>query len=468
MYRDHFQDFREDQDAHLLIHQYEEMLREGNMAFFEKYEFTQLLNHYEKQQQTKEALQVIEHALAQHPYTAQFLIRKAHILMDESREPEAMALLDQAEIYDASEVDIYLIRAEILSSYERFDEAKATLDAARMRMSQSDLEDWHLAYASIYEDMEEYAEMFDALKSVLDINAENEDALERIWLSMELSGRYQEGVELFNQLIDKNAYNALSWYNLGNAHIGLKQYEKATEAFDYCLTIREDYGFAYAACAEAWLALNKHEKAIKVLKAALEVFPKHFDFCLQLATCYESVSNYRQARYYFQKCTKIDPKEAGVYYRIGECYAKEERWKEAHKSYQQAHRIEGNNASYVAAVAEANYQLDNNEDADALFQEAIALDPVSDEIWVQYISFLIAQENYGEALDALGVAEGFCYTLELRCCEVVARFYKGQIKEAILMLQRMVWSDEETAQVLLDLFPELQNEPMILHTLLRR
>ena len=463
MYRDDFREEEQQQDVQLLVKQYEEMLNEGGIGFFEKHEFTKLLDYYEIEQNTHKALEVIEHARVQHPFTATFLVRKAQFLMDENREPEALELLEQAEHFDASEMDIYLFRAEILASYGRFDDALASLEYAKIRISQSDIDELHLAYASVYEHQEDFDKMFNSLQDALLADPDNEDALDRIWLCVELGNKYQESLSLHNHILDLNAYNYMAWFNLGHAYLGLSSNEKAAEAYEFAFTIKEDFEIAYNYCAEAYAETELYEDAIRVYKEALTVFPQNFEFHMHLGSCHEAQNQFRLARNCYIKAARINEKSAKAYFCLGECYAQEERWIHALSAYQSAVKIEDRNPEYLAAVAEAHYQLDDNEKADELFKEAIILDTSNTEIWVQYISFLIALDSYEMAYEAVEVAEEYCEALEVQCCKITVFYLHNHRKEALNMLQIMLLSDIGTADMLLDLFPDLKEEIPIMN-----
>lgn len=463
MYRDHFQE--EEQDYQALVTLYERMLKEGEIAFFEKHEFTNLINYYEQQDKTDNALKVLDFAFEQHPYSATFFIQKAQILMEQNQEAQALKLLEVAELYDSSDTDIYLTRAEIFSSFSRFDEALSTLESIKLRMSQSDTDELHLAYATIYEDMEEYDKMFNALEKVLAFDSENEAALERIWLCTELAERYQDSVVLHNKVIDNNAYNHIAWYNLGHAYFGLHAYEKAAEAYEFAFVIKENFHLAYTFCSEAWTELGNYQNAIKALKQGLEVFPKSFDLSMQLGKTYERINSFRQAKNCFIKAARIDPSSSVAYFHLGECYAQEERWIHALSAYESAMKNEAGNAMFTAAVAEANYQLDNNEKADELFKEALVLDTTNNELWVQYISFLIALDLYDEAREAVTVAEEYCETIEIQCCKIAVLYQNKLQKEALQLLQMMIYEEKGAGKIFLELFPDFREEPAILEFL---
>jgi len=459
MYRDNF---KKEQEDKTLVEQYENMLAEGGIGFFEKHDFTKLIDYYEREDQTKQALDVVEHALIQHPYSATFIIRKAQFFMDENREPEALKLLEQAELFDATDMDIYLLRADILSSYHRFEEALSTLDYAKIRMSKSDMDELHLAYANVFEDMEDYDKMFNALAAALRFDKKNEEALERIWLCVELGKKHKESIELHNQILDENAYSYWAWFNLGQAYIGIGEYEKAAEAFDFAFTVKPSFELAYHNCAEAWMYLDNYPAAIHVLREGLGLFPKSFEFCMLAGNCYEVGKEFRQAKNFYIKAAKIDGRSGKAFFHLGECYAHEERWVHALSAYENSMRLENKNPKFIAAVAEAHYQLDNNVTADEMFKEALVIDTDNSDLWVQYLSFLIALEAYNEAYEAIIVAEEYCDDLEIKCCKIAAFYYHKHRKEALLLLQKLVAENKENSELLFELFPDLKEEQPIL------
>lgn len=461
MYRDNFKE--EQEDIKLLVRQYEGMLNNEGIGFFEKKQFTQLINYYEARDKIKKALNVIENALEQHPFSATFYIRKAQFLMDANKEPEALELLEQAEIYDASEMDIYLMRAEILSTYRRFKEALGILEYAEIKMSKSDMDELYLAYANVYEDMEDYDKMFDALQNALLVDYDCEEALERIWLCTELANRYEESASLHNQILDQNAYSYLAWYNLGHAYNGLKMYKEAIEAFEFSYVIHEKFELAYISCMDVFFEIDDYDGAIECLKTGLEYLPKSFDFCMFLGKAYETKEAYQEAKGAYIKAARINDKSGEAFFRLGECYAFEERWSHALSAYENAYKLEQFNAEYAAAVAEANYQLDNNEKANELFKIALELDITEISIWVQYLSFLIDIEEFKLAFEAISIAEEYCQDIELHCCKIAAYYQSGQTKEAILLLTQALLEEEGSGKILFELFPELREETEILN-----
>lgn len=462
MHRDNFKEEEQQQRIQQLVDRYETMLAEGTVVFFERHEFVKLLDHYEERLQIYKAFELIEYAVSQHPYSATFLVRKAQILSDDNQEPEALELLETAEMLDASDMDIYLLRADILARYGRFDDAFAVLDGAAMRFSEADKDELYVGYASIYEQQENYGAMYDYLEKALLANPDNEPALERIWLPVEFQQRYTDSVVLHNRLLDRDAYNHQAWLNLGHAYAGLGEYAQAAEAYEFAFTVQEDFEIAYVHAGEAYMELEAYEAALYVYKAALAEFGRHSKFAMQAGNCLRELNELRQARYYYKKAVKYDPNNSQALYLQGETYAQEGRWKDALPVYEKARALVTDDAKYIAAVAESHYQLDDNVLANELFKEAVLLDLTNDEIWVQYISFLIAIEEYALAHETIALAEQHCDDdLELQCCRVAAFYQDKHPKEALQRLQVLLIEDDEAGEVLFDLFPELKSASAI-------
>src|SRR5690606_14578048 len=102
----------EDFNVKELILQYEGMLANGNVVFLDQDAFQDLIDYYEDQIQYPKALEVIEHALVQYPFSAIFQIRKAQLLLEEDQLDAASAALQTAKLYEPTNIDIFLTESE--------------------------------------------------------------------------------------------------------------------------------------------------------------------------------------------------------------------------------------------------------------------------------------------------------------------------------------------------------------------
>jgi tetratricopeptide (TPR) repeat protein len=140
---------------------------------------------------------------------------------------DCLALLEIAESIAPFEREISIIRARAHAIKKQFTEAHEILEDLRVGATKSDSVDILIAESFIYEHMKDYNAMYDALANAVTIDSKNEEAMERVWISAELSRRYDDSVELHKYIIEKDPYNYQAWYNLGHGYNCIWEYEKA-------------------------------------------------------------------------------------------------------------------------------------------------------------------------------------------------------------------------------------------------
>lgn len=458
----HEHDRRDEQQVAVLVSQYEEMLLNDAIGFFEQSSFKCIIDYYEQNAQDERALVVIEHAIAQHAFSAMFYIRKAQLLFEQDKGQEALACLEKAEMFDASDIDIYLLRSEIYAWLEDYTKALQILNTAKASADQSELVEIFLTEANIYEDLHLHKRVFDIISEVLTLQPLNEEALDRIWTATEITEQYKKCIKVHDELLTENAYSYLAWYNIGQAHMAMEAYEKAVEAFEFTYLIQENFEAGYSACIEALLKLERYEAAIQCCHKALGVVGSVSSWYVNLGKCYELNEDFFRAKDICLKAIKLDPYNGEAYFRLGECYSKEEQWQSALGAYQKAIQVDASKAEYPAALAELYFQIYDYEKAIELFQRAINVNPTVSTIWVQYVSFLLEIGEFDSALEVLMEADEFINGTELLYCKVACLFLIGQRKEALNLLHLALEDNYNMHYSLFQLMPDLEYDPQIL------
>ena len=453
-------------DKHMLkylVSEYEAMSQKGVISFLEKKVFWELIDHYEMETQLDKAIEVIDHALVQYSYSSEFYIRKAQLLIEKKCAYQAIACLEHAEILSPSELEIFLFKAEAFCSLGDYQDAFELLQALKGKLNKIELSEVLMLEAHIYENLEDFDQMFFALKKALVANPKNSVALEKVWLAVELSALYKESVELHNYLIDQDPYSYIAWYNLGHAYACLEEFEEAIEAFEYAYIINEQFEFAYRDCGEVCLQSKQYQRALKCYTEALEFFTPDSDFLLNIGQCHEFLNDISIAKDYYSQSIALNIANDLAYYRMGECFVKEKKWKSAINAYEKALSIEDKREEYIAALAEVYYQIDDEEKAATLFKKAAETAPETTKYWIQYASFLMDIGALKEALIVLEEAEIYAIGPELLYCRIACEFLLGHRKEALFLLHAALTEDYNMHESLFDLVPEVEGDPDVIH-----
>ncbi|MEM1318774.1 MAG: tetratricopeptide repeat protein [Bacteroidota bacterium] len=441
-----------------LISEYEAMSHQGTVGFIEEKVFFQLTAYYQREKQLEKAIEVIDHALSQYPYSSEFYILKAELLLELAQPTEASYCLDRAEIYSPAELEIQLLRAEVLVALGDTDQAFVLLDAITDGASLLEQSEIHLCRACIYEHIEDFKAMFHSLKAALLTNPKNRLALERLWLSVELSQLYSESIDLHQRLIDIDPYSFIAWYNLGHAYSCVGDFESAAEAFEYAYLIDETFEFAYRDCAEAWIQLQRHDKALQCFEDAMDHFAPDADMLLKLGQCHIELGNYEQAKLHLLQAIEIEPTNDDVYFRIGQCFMHEEHWYSAIKALSKAVKINDRREEYLLALAQSYARVAEPEKALVLFRQATDTAPEQSQHWLQYASCLLDNGKAEKALLVLDEGMSYAPSNDLLYGQVACLFSLGRRKEGLYLFGDALRNNYARHQWLFDRMPELKSD----------
>ena len=444
----------------VLVSEYEAMSQKGTVGFLEEKVFLQLIDYYQDQLQIDRALEVVDHAITQYKFSADFHIRKAQLLIECRQEEQAIDSLEQAQMYAPSEIGIFLLRVEILCSLSKHEEALLLLESIKPNATDEDLNEIYLYEARICEYRQQFEEMYYVLEKILLSDPRNKEALERMWLCVELSQKHKESVALHTRLIDEHPYSYLAWFNLGHAYQATGQLKFAKEAFEYAFIVNEKFQDAYKDCALVCFELGEYKKALSCYEEVLEHFNPDSDILMNIGRCYQATKDGSIAKAFYIKSIALNPQNDEAHFHLAECYASDQQWKAAKDSYRMAMKVENRKEEYYSGLAKACFELGEEEEANNLLMRAIEVAPEQITTWIQYSLFLIGLENYEQALEVL---DDTCLNLtdddpQLHYCRIACLFSMGRRQEALYRLGEALNNDFDHYQLLFQFVPELEND----------
>ena len=445
----------------VLVSEYEAMSQTGTVGFLEEKVFVRLIEYYKTNQQLDKALEVANLALSRYHYSTDFYIVKANMLLEHHQWHQALDCLEQAEGFAPAELEIHLLRAEAFIGMGYVEDAFAILERLKADASNEELSAIFNCEACIYEHQQKFEQMFYALRDAILADPENNFAQSRLWWCVELSGLYQESIDLHKDLIDINPYNSLAWYHLGHAYSCLRLYHDAAEAFEYAYLTDNRFMEAYKDCAGIWIHLEQYTKAIACLEEALLNLRPDSELFRTLGICYEANCQYDIALSLYHKSLKLEQDCDDTLFRIGKCYLKKGDFKAAIRNLQEAILLDEKKEEYLAALAEAYIHTNQLEKARFFFEKAVETAPEFIQYWELYSSFLIRSGKLNDALSVLDEAECYISGPELMYNRIACWFLKGQKHKALYLFREALAAHFNTHNILFDHIPELEKDQEI-------
>ncbi|MCH8330281.1 MAG: tetratricopeptide repeat protein [Bacteroidetes bacterium] len=462
MFNQEFEDHL-DNNVISMVEQYEEMRKNNESCFFEQDTFEQIIEFYEEENKLKKALEVVDVAISQYPFSAGFLVKKAQALFDSRKFNESYDILEQAEVLDPGEMTIYVLRSDIYLERLEYSKAVDSLLDAMTVADKEDIENIYLELADVYEEWERPKEMYKSLKLTLKENPGNEEALNRMWYCVKRHKDFEDSIKFHEKLIDKKPYSHLAWHNLGQAYAALGLYEQAVEAYEYALVIKDDFEPAIKDCANVYYLLKDFKKALEHYHTLSGIADSSVRTLYKLAKCYESLRKYSDALLYYRKALKIDPEYAKAYYRIGFIYDNLEMLEGAISSLEKAVSLDPRKPQYHALFGRVTKRMGFFEKALTCYLRALELDSSNPDYWQQMTILLVENNEFDDAITSLDQGMSECLnTIDLLYLKAAVLFEFGQKKEGTIVFESALEQDYSRHDQIFKNFPELKNNNYIL------
>ncbi|MCK9403795.1 MAG: tetratricopeptide repeat protein [Chitinophagaceae bacterium] len=456
--------YREDrEELKELLKQYQNLKTGRSHSFLEEDAFERIIDHFDEKDDLPEALEASEIGLSQFPYSSQLMIKKADLLLASRKYKDALQVLELAELYDGSDVNLYILKTDAYLALDQQAKAVELLEAALGLFEGEERLDLLFELADVYDDYEEFDKVFDCLKLILEEEPNNEEALYKICFWTDFTGRNEESITLHQQIIEEFPFSELAWFNLAAAYQGLKLYEKSIDAYQYAVAIDEKFDYAYRNMGDAYLRLRKYKEAIEVLEKVLELTRPEDVIYEAIGHCFHRMGNYAQARFHYKKAVHLNPDDSKLHYKIAVTYMLEEQWQSAVKQLENAMRIHRAIPEYNLAMGECRMNLLQYKEAIQYFGTVVRNKPKNVAGWEALISCLIKAEFYDEAIEqckaSMKATEGkpvflFYYSTIL--------FALGKSKDALQKLELAMEKAPKLLKKFIELNPSiLQNNQVV-------
>ena len=419
-----------------LLTQYENLKAGRSHSLIEEDEFERIIEYFDEKEQLAAALEASELAIEQYPFSSNLLLQKASLQIALRLYVDALQTLEKAGLYDARNVDLYILKTDACLALDMQEKAAEILESALDDFSGEEKTDLLFELADVYDDYENFEKVFDCLIMILEQDANNEEALYKICFWTDFTGRYEESIRLHQNIIQEFPYNERAWFNLGAAYQGLKLHEKAIDAYQYALAIDEKFDYAYRNLGDAYIRIRKYREAIEALEKVLELSRPEYVIYEAMGYCYHKLQNFSQARFHYRKASHLNAEDSQLHYKIAGTYMNEGAWQPAIKCLQTALSMHRMQAEYHIALGRCFVELGKYPEAISAIGQAVKMKPKNINGWVELLQCMYRGKLFNDGIDYAALA------LESTDNKPIFLFYKslflfaaGKSKEAMVYLE---------------------------------
>lgn len=451
------------QSTNDLVRRYENAELANEVSYFDEAELEEIIDFYLEREKLDKAIKVADLGLDLFQFSTTFYQKKAEILLELSSLDEALECLEMASTYSPTETSIYLLKADVYTLKGEYALAVDLVNAALDQADNADKVDLYLELADVYEEWEKYYEVIDQLQKCLSLDPHNEEALNRMWFSTELTERYGESVAFHSDLVDKHPYNATAWYNLAHAYNGLNNLDKALEAFEFVIAIDEEYDLAYIDAGDLLYKQKKYEKAIDYYTDAIEKGSAKKEIYYQIAKAYQHIDKYVKAREFLKKSINIDPYYAKAFHKLGLNYLESNLPKNATSPLERAVKLNNGNYEYLNSLAAAYFLNEKQEQALDCYYKMLEINEEDKRIYLNIISILYEQGRVGDAIETIdNCIDIFEDHADLLYIKTAFLFELGKKSEMFETLLQALEKESSAYTQLFELLPEMEQDHAVM------
>lgn len=329
------------EDISRLLQRYLSARDIGKEPYFDADELSELLDSFEESEDYQYYGEVLALGLKLHPGNIDIKIRQGRFHVYNEEYDEAIALIDS--IAETDNQDLDLIRLECYCMLNQYD--KIIEYTEQLIEDDCDYLETVFEYiVPLLNDMDMVDEANDYMKRGIDLFPDNLLLKDELCYTLEVEGKFEEAINVCNEMIDKDPYSYDNWFTLGRLYSFNNEFDKAIEAFDFALTCDDTDPELKVLKAYCHYMNENYEKALEVYLEVVnnpdkkkKKFPMSDRIIALMAECYMKLEDYEGAYNILKDIIgKNNSLESSTYINYIRCCTETERDREASKMLMRA------------------------------------------------------------------------------------------------------------------------------------
>ncbi|MBT8184868.1 MAG: hypothetical protein KJN76_08500 [Eudoraea sp.] len=402
------------------ITKFESMLKTDDVYFFDAEDFEDIIHHYLNNGKISLAKKAIKIGLQQHPAATDLKLLRVEVLVFENNLEVAESILDELQLVDGNNEEIYVQRANIYSKKDNHEAAIILLNRA-LELSEGSPDIYSLLGME-YLFLDDFQMAKTNFMKCVDVDQQDYSSLYNVVYCFEFLEDYEGAIVYLNEYLERNPYCQVAWHQLGKQYFTEQMFQEALAAFDFAIISDDTFIGAYFEKGKVLEKMGKYEDAIENYETTIKIEDPTSHAYLRMGKCHEKLDNEDLAKYYYYQTVHEDPLLDKGWLAITDFYSRKKNFERALYYINKAINIDGENALYWKKCAGIHMALSNYDEADFSFKQAVELGNYELDTWLRWAEVLISNEDLPSAIEILLQGQEF-YPDEARIDYKMAGLY---------------------------------------------
>jgi len=189
--------------------------------------------------------------------------------------------------------------------------------------------------------------------------------------------RFDEAVECFAQILEKDNENNYALVGLGDAARKRGAYKEAAEHYRRCLVFHPGNSYALFGLADCYKALNQYHKAIEIWEQYLLHDNSNITVLTRVADAYRKVHDFRKSKAIYQRVLEMEPDNHYALIGLGHLHYDFKEYKEALGYWQRMVDLQGDQVDIrvLTSIGNCYRKLKQFDKGIPYFEKALEREP---------------------------------------------------------------------------------------------
>tara|TARA_R110002051_G_scaffold2114_1_gene10974 strand:+ start:402 stop:1799 length:1398 start_codon:yes stop_codon:yes gene_type:complete len=381
------------------IAKFESMLKTDDVYFFDAEDFEDIIHHYLNNGKISLGKKAIKIGLQQHPDSIELKLLDVEVMVFENNLEVAERMLDELQLLDSSNEEIYIQRANIYSKKDNHEAAVILLHKA-LELSDDGF-DIHSLLGMEYLFMDNFQLAKENFMMCVSFDQEDYSSLYNVIYCFEFMEDYDGAIYYLNDYLERNPYCEVAWHQLGKQYMSKKMLNEALASFDFAIISDDTFIGAYFEKGKVLEKLGRYNEAIENYETTISIEDPTSHAYLRIGKCHEKLHNDDLAKHFFYHTVHEDPLLDKGWLAITDFYYRKKDYKKALYYINKAINIDEENSVYWKKCAKINKALENYDEADFAYKQAVDLGNFELETWLSWTEVVLQCDDAESAFQIL-------------------------------------------------------------------
>jgi len=387
------------------IAKFESMLKTDDVYFFDAEDFEDIIHHYLNNGKIGLAKKAIKIGLQQHPGAIELKLLDVEVLVFENHLDIAEQYLDELQILDSKNEEIFIQRANIYSKKDNHEAAVALLNKA-LDLSENSFDIYSLLGME-YLFMDDFKLAKESFMRCVSFDEQDYSSLYNVIYCFEFLEDFDGAIIYLNDYLERNPYCEVAWHQLGKQYFSKKMLPESLTAFDFAIISDDTFIGAYFEKGKVLEKMGKYKEAIENYEITIKMEDPTSHAYLRIGKCHEQLENDEMAKYYYYHTVHEDPLLDKGWLAITDFYFKRHNHKKALYYVNKALNIDGENPHYWKKCARINAALQKYDQADFAYKQAVDLGNYELKTWLDWANIALKNQDVSGAIHILAQGHEF-------------------------------------------------------------